>query len=606
MNAPVFTYPFTIGTFILLGVVTYKFFQWLLGLSKIDKIRIWKGLFTRKTLKSVKESFLDGLVHVSIFRRNKMLGYMHMSLAFGWFLLIVFGHLEVIFAKGTASFPFYESIFSRYFDIKNQNHFADRFFANLTDFLLLFILSGAFLAYYKRINSRLFGMRRTTKLKTNDRIALISLWLIFPLRLFAESFTAAIKHNGAFLTQPLGNLFATFLPVNILEYPTWFAYSVSLGVFFIFLPASRYSHIPTEIFYIFLRNYGIRLKKKFNSYTNIQVYSCSRCGVCLDVCQLDDANIHTQSVYLIKHLRNNTLSDDVLFNCLLCGKCQQVCPVHIELNNLRITQRIESTHEYNSSYDYLKETKSQKADVVYCAGCMTHLTPGIKKSMIEIMDKSGVNYWFMDEDKAPCCGRPLMQAGQYNAALKLIQNNYNAIIDSGAKKLVLSCPICLKTFIDDYHLKDIEILHHSQFILELVEQGKLPAVKSDKKFVYHDPCELGRGSNVYEEPRQLLEHYGEVIDVKDQKENAMCCGGSLSNIKISMAERDVIKDHVMEYFFSYNPDIMATSCPLCKKTFSRGNAKNIKDIAEIVAQEINNNKVTDDTIKEKLIEEFVF
>ena len=105
----------------------------------------------------------------------------------------------------------------------------------------------------------------------------------------------------------------------------------------------------------------------------------------------------------------------VLFNCLLCGKCQQVCPVHIELNNLRITQRIESTHEYNSSYDYLKETKSQKADVVYFAGCMTHLTPGIKKSMIEIMDKSGVNYWFMDEDKAPCCGRPLMQAGQYNS-----------------------------------------------------------------------------------------------------------------------------------------------------------------------------------------------
>ena len=112
-------------------------------------------------------------------------------------------------------------------------------------------------------------------------------------------------------------------------------------------------HIPAEILFIFLRNYGIRLKKRENTFSRVQVFSCSRCGICLDVCQLNKANIHTQSVYVLKSIRNENLSDEVLFNCLLCGKCQQVCPVGIELSDLRITQRIESTLQYNSSYSYL-------------------------------------------------------------------------------------------------------------------------------------------------------------------------------------------------------------------------------------------------------------
>ena len=150
------------------------------------------------------------------------------------------------------------------------------------------------------------------------------------------------------------------------------------------------------------------------------------------------------------------LTDEVLFNCLLCGKCQHDCPVGIELNDLRITQRIESTLQYNSNYDYLKETRAQKADIIYFAGCMTHLTPAIKKSMIQIFDHAKLNYWFMDEDKAPCCGRPLMQAGQYDAAEKLIINNQKKILDSGAKTLVVSCPICYKVFNEDYTLPELK------------------------------------------------------------------------------------------------------------------------------------------------------
>ena len=206
------------------------------------------------------------------------------------------------------------------------------------------VLSGVALAYLKRFLKQPFGMKKTTKLKPGDQIALASLWCIFPFRFMAESVAAGIHHNGTFLTQTAGNLIEHVLPLDQINTPVWTAYSISLGFFFVALPFSRYMHIPTEIFYIFLRNSGIKLKKRVNTFSQVQVYSCSRCGICLDSCQLNDAGIKTtQSVYVLKKIRDKKLTDEVLFNCLLCGKCQHDCPVDIELNNLRITQRIEST-----------------------------------------------------------------------------------------------------------------------------------------------------------------------------------------------------------------------------------------------------------------------
>lgn len=582
-----FYIPFIAGTIYFLVIVSIRFIRWILGLSKIDKIRIWKGLFTKKTLLSVKQAFLEGLIHRSIFKKNKILGYMHMSLAFGWFLLIVVGHFETMAYTKSIHFPFEMSIFYRYFVTEKAGFFGSEIFSFSMDLLLLFILSGVFLAYLKRFKSKLFGMRKTTKLKIGDRIALASLWLIFPLRFLAETFTAGVYNNGSVISNSAGNFFASFLPLENLMNPMWISYSVALGLFMVSLPFSRYMHIPTEILFIFIKNYGVKLKKKANSYSRIQVYSCSRCGICLDTCQLNNANIKdTQSVYVLKHIRNRNLTDEVLFNCLLCGKCQQVCPVGIEINDLRITQRIETTLQYNSSYDFLKDGISQKAEVIYFAGCMTHLTPSIKKSMLEIFDYANVNYWFLDEEKAPCCGRPLMQAGQYDAAEKLIANNHKLITESGAKTLVVSCPICYKVFREDYHFANIEVKQHSEYILELVNQNKLPVIKTNEKVIYHDPCELGRGSGIYEQPRELLSKFSDLIEIHEQKEESLCCGGSLANIKINNTERKKISDDAISVYLKYKPEYLVTSCPLCKKTFVKSNKLKVYDIAEIVAKSI--------------------
>jgi Fe-S oxidoreductase len=588
--------PFTIGLLFIVSFLIVIVGIWISQLSKIDKSRILHNIFTRKTIRAIHETFMESLLHRKIFRKNPVLGYMHMSLAFGWFLLIVVGHIEAYQHYQTLSIPVYKTIFMRYFATQPSVTFAGKILAASMDLLLLFVLSGVLLAYYKRFNSSTFGMKKTTQLKTGDRIALIALWFIFPLRFFAESVSAAVHHNGSIISQPTGNFLASVLPVQMFEVPLWWGYSCALGLFFFALPVSRYMHIPVEVVMIFLRNYGIKVQKRIDGFSRIQIYSCSRCGICLDSCQMTHAEIKdTQSVYMLKHLRNRNVTDDKLFNCLLCGRCQTDCPVGLELNSLRITQRIESTKVYNSSYEYLKTGKvatSPKTEVIYFAGCMTHLTPAIIKSMKGLFEIAGVNYWFMDEEKTACCGRPLMLVGQYEAAQKLIDSNREKILVSGAKKLVVSCPICYKVFREDYAIPGIVVQHHSEYLLELMVDGKLPVHKMPDRLVYHDPCELGRGSGIYHQPRLLLDEYAEVIPIKNEREASLCCGGSLANTKIQMSERNQIRERAIDEYISYKPDILATACPLCKKTFSKSRQIRVHDIAEVVYMAIQaKNKV---------------
>lgn len=599
MDTPYFVIPFLIGMAYLFGILIIKGVIWINGLSKIDRLRLLQLFKTNLFFVSIKEIVLECLLHRKIFRKNPVLGYMHMSLAFGWFLLIVLGHIESIFAEKSFFVPFYLPVFFRYFNTE-ANFFLSKPFSFLMDLILVFVLSGVVLALIKRFYKNIFGMKRTTRLKLGDRIALVSLWLIFPLRLLAESISANINHNGSFLTNSVGNILNHFKFIELINTPVWFAYSLILGFFFIALPYSRYMHIPTEVLLIFMRNAGIQLKKHTDTYTQVQTYSCSRCGICLDNCQMSNAGISdSQSVYLLKFIRNKNLNDEQLFNCLLCGKCQIDCPVGIDTVNLRITQRIESTLQYNSSYTYLQRSTSPKAHLIYFAGCMSHLTPGITTSMEKFFKIANENYWFLDKEKAPCCGRPLMLAGQYDAAAKLIENNTRQIIDSGAKTLVVSCPICYKVFKEDYNLPNIEVLFHAEYLLKLTKQKILPISKGNKRFVYHDPCELGRGMGMYEQPRELLKMAGQLIPMKNEKQKSYCCGGSLGNLKIKQSERDQIRVQSINEYLSYQPNLLITACPLCKKTFARGNQIKVMDISEIMLEVYDENSQLNDIAKFK-------
>jgi Fe-S oxidoreductase len=559
---------------------------------------------------SLKEIFMESLIHRKILKTNLRLGYMHMSLAFGWFLLILFGTIEAdIFGARHLNAP-YKAIFFRFFNPDHGRMGFEAAYGFIMDLLLAFVLSGLLLAIIKRFYSGIVGLKRTTSLKITDKIALISLWLIFPSRLLAESFTSGAYGTGSFLTGSLGSWFATFLPVREMAYPFWWLYSLSLGTFFILLPITRYMHIPTELFLIFMRNSGIKTGDKAGTYSEVQTYSCSSCGICIDACQLNfSAGItNIQSAYLMKAIRNNDDVSEIADNCLMCGRCDQKCPVGLELTPIRMIQRrggeaendirniykgyfrsrqaiIPGKPNGSSNYNFLHENEPEKADVLFFAGCMTHLTPAIKNSMIKILDASGVKYSFIDEQGGVCCGRPLMLAGQDKEARELINYNSQMIWKSGAHTLVTSCPICYKVFRESYYL-DVEVLHHTQFIKRLIDEGSLKMNFLRKKVVYHSPCELGRGSGVYNEPKEVLSHVSRLEKSKFEDENSLCCGGSLANMKISSGNKKKIAFDAALELTKGKPDILATSCPLCKKTFSAVTETKVADISEIVAEAI--------------------
>ncbi|HRZ43387.1 MAG TPA: (Fe-S)-binding protein [Bacteroidales bacterium] len=587
MNYNHFVIPFAAGALILFAILVARYAYWIVQMPRSDRRKAWTGFFRPAFFRSLWEVFRESLIHKKVFRVNAMLGWMHMSFAFGWFLLIIFGTIETKFHKHKVFNMPYDPIFLRYFEHDEKQFFFSQGFSFVMDFLLLILLAATFLAIFKRIRSRFFGMKRTTRLILGDRIALYSLWSVFPLRFLAESFTSGLHHNGGFLTGTAGIAFSSFLPLQQLELPAWWAYSSALFVFFVFLPFSRYNHIPTELFLIFLRNCGIKTSGRFSGFTEFEIYSCSRCGICIDKCQLAEVRPQqTQAVYFLQQIRRNILQPQTTFNCLQCGRCTEFCPVGIKADTLRSIKRTDYSLEYGFSYKYAEEKIPPPAlpvDVGYFAGCMTHLTPSIKIAMENIMKKAGVRYHFIDRDGTVCCGRPLSLSGNERQARLLMRENKYIIRNSGIKTLVTSCPICLRVFRESYDL-GIEVLHHSQYLLRLAEEGKISLKPTDAVFAYHDPCDLGRGLKIYEEPRMLIARCGELLHTQQEKNEALCCGNSLADFVTPEPRKQEMRDHTLQELLLNNPDALITACPLCKKSLTYGSNVPVKDIAELVAE----------------------
>lgn len=649
-----FVIPFVVGISFMLIWLTVGLIRLLAKIPADDRRRFWKSLITPKiALKNIKDLFCDCLFHTKIWKRKPLLGYMHSSIAFGWFMLIVLGHIEVAlfvpkhlaWTDGGLFYP----IFYRFFVWINPGHVTLRgwFFFFLMDFFLLYVLTGVGMAIFKRFRSIVLGMRHTTKPSLADRVALYSLWMIFPLRLLAESFTADLS-GGSFLTVPVNHLWHWIFGDKLFFMPVWWAYSICLGLFFAAMPFSRYMHILTEVLWILLRNAGIQPRHPRKGVAEAEIYACSSCGLCLDACPMNvqKKNLKYSSVYFIRFLRrhNEKKINAIADKCLMCDKCHALCPVGVDAPALRRAQRATVNNSLPYDYSYLMEgslgsnsssvstcvaanacsitagsvastrtanahasltdpspsltepvevtTNIQKTSedwkVMYFAGCMTHLTPRIIKSVEKVFKSAGVNYIFADRDGGICCGRPLMLAGKTDAAYETISANRKMILGSGCRTLVLSCPICYKIFKDEYALDGIEVLHYTQFIKRLADDGKLNLTTDDERIVYHDPCELGRGCGVYKEPREVLAQAGTLVKATKEGDESICCGGSLGSLTLDTHDRAKITESSVANLLANNPQTIVTACPLCLKTFSESVPETVKvqDFAETVSRHL--------------------
>ena len=592
-----FVLPFVFGMTFVLVYCLVALVKILIQLKPADRQKFALSLITPTTIaKNIRDLFCDCLFHVKLWKRNKVLGYMHSSIAFGWFMIILLGHVETILYIPERLHKLYYPIFFRYFmEVKGET-LQGSFFFFLMDFFLLVILSGITIAIIKRFRSRIVGMRRTTKLTLTDRIGLYSLWAIFPLRWIAEGFTAGVA-GGSFMTVPINWLLHNFMskPENFTA--AWWAYSIALGTFMTVLPFTRYMHIPSEILLIPMRNAGLPVRHTRKGFALTMLYSCPSCGVCIDACPMgvQKKNVQDATVYMVRNLkrRNPKRSLEIAEKCLMCGKCAALCQVQMDACGLRLAYRTSQEKEHNQipadfgylgAVDPLPQLGEQK--VLYYAGCMSSLTPVISRSVQQVLKAAGVEYELMDKDGSICCGRPLMLSGRQEEARRLIEKNRQLIEESGARILLVSCAICYRIFKEQYDLIGVEVMHYTEYFNRLIQEGRLRGRNGHQTLVYHDPCDLGRGCGIYDAPRQALQAVGQLVPAAKEREESICCGGSVGSLTLRYEDREPITRGALDNLTANNPEQIVTACPLCLKTFGRYAPVPVADFAEVLAQNL--------------------
>jgi Fe-S oxidoreductase len=582
-----FVLPFAIGFYGLMAILLIKVVEWTRKFDKNDRRNIANNIMSLKSIRAIREIVSESLLHRKIFAINPLLGWMHMTFAFGWFLLIVFGKVQTTVHTGDWTNPVWDAIFFRYFETKLPSTAHSTLLPFLMDAILLFILSGVGLAMFKRYKAKAMGLTSTTNHQLIDKLALAVIWSIFPLRLLAESITSGLYGGGSFLTGTVGHALSSLPFLNHLFMPAWWAYSLVLGTFFAILPLTRYMHIPAEMVLIFFRHWGV----KDNHMVELQLEACSRCGICIDGCATLPLRQQTQAVYLLRQARAKHPIGLMAHTCMECGSCQTRCPVGIDLPMVRQHLKQKEAPKLSATLTIPTATEARPQKVLYYAGCIGKLTPSVTRAMATIAAHAKLEMHVIGDDEMMCCGRPMLLSGNGDAAQKMVLQNTQYIDHQQADLLITSCPVCYKMFNENYSLKT-KTIHHTQFIDGLLSSKAIVLQRKSEKITYHDPCELGRGSNVYEAPRRIIDAVGKLVEAPMHAKMSMCCGGSAAGYNIGDDNRNVIATLAVNNLQYNNPDQIATSCPMCKKSLARHANVPVKDIAQIVAASLHNEKTT--------------
>ena len=237
---------------------------------------------------------------------------------------------------------------------------------------------------------------------------------------------------------------------------------------------------------------------------------------------------------------------------------------------------------------------------VGCAGSFDQRAQKITKAFATILDKAGVNYAILGKEEA-CTGDPARRAGNEFMFQMMAYQNIQILNGYSIKKIVTTCPHCFNILKNEYPVLggNYEVIHHTQFLQELIEQGKIKFTDSNewkgKSITYHDSCYLGRANEIYEAPRKVLESLDmELREMKRCKSKGLCCGaGGAQMFKEEEKGDKRVNMERADEAIETKSDFVASACPFCNTMLSDG-IKNrdeelgteVLDIAEIIAKAI--------------------
>jgi Fe-S oxidoreductase len=187
-------------------------------------------------------------------------------------------------------------------------------------------------------------------------------------------------------------------------------------------------------------------------------------------------------------------------------------------------------------------------------------------SLVQVMRHLNVTFGVLKKER--CTGDPARRLGNDLAFGQLAESNLEALKQGSVKKIISICPHCVRTISNDWkeYGEAPPVEHHSEFLARHLE--KMPAqTLAGQKIVYHDPCYLGRYRGVYDEPRQVVAHFGEQVDPERARERSFCCGagGGLAFLGEEKGKRVSVER--AEQLAATGATIVGAACPFCNTMF---------------------------------------
>jgi heterodisulfide reductase subunit D len=391
----------------------------------------------------------------------------------------------------------------------------------------------------------------------------------------------------------------------------------------------------------------------------VELDACTRCGVCRLWCptfaekesleaitpfkKIDTLRsfLRQQHSLLFKLLRRTEIDDEKLatfsegvYDCTLCARCYEVCPVGIDMRALWIAMReqLVDGNLYPETFDLLRERVTNQynisgednanrmiwtenmeripkgldrrkgAETVYFAGCVGALYPrvySVPQSFVQILEHAGEDFTTMGGDEW-CCGFPLEIAGMGTKVVELARHNVETVRTIGARRLVTTCPSCYHTWSHEYprllgEPLGFEVLHATELLADLIDQGKIELRGFRYPVTYHDPCDLGRTSGIYDAPRRIIQAIPgiEFSEMAENREMALCCGGG-GDAEMADAELTAaVGKRRIEQAQETGAKVVISACQQCDRTLGEAARKNrirvrAMDITEVVWQAMGN------------------
>jgi Fe-S oxidoreductase len=410
------------------------------------------------------------------------------------------------------------------------------------------------------------------------------------------------------------------------EVNTW-VHAVVILAFLALIPSSKHFHLVLSPVTVFLKStelgsvpnldfekeqVGLETVKDIGSKTVLDALTCVECGRCQDNCPAWGAGKALNPKTLILQTRAALLAgkrdarlveiytDEVLWQCTTCGACENQCPVGIEHLPLIVGSRrgVVSNGEapaymagvYNDlerrgniwglTYDQRQKFVAQAEletfdprvhDVLVWLGCAGAFEAEFQKSLralFQILKAHGVRFGVLSKER--CTGDPAKRTGNEYLFQELATAAIGDLKSAAPKKILASCPHCVKTIGADYRRfgYEVEIVHSAVFVEELTRGAHRPVQRGPGEPVvtYHDPCYLGRYGGRVDEPRELLARFGAtVVEPVRNRDNPYCCGAGGGLLFADKEEQpgSRISDIRLRQLRDTRAGTVVTACPFC-------------------------------------------